>query len=92
MSKVLVCYDFYFGISNKKKDLMFDTKLGLFFIGIIAIPTPVKLKHVNLITSTCLNLVEQVYVLVQLISILLVSFDITYWTDIYITCLDSYTL
>jgi hypothetical protein len=71
---------------------MFVTKLRLFSIGTIAVPILVKLKqHVNLITSTCLNLVEQIYVLVQLLFILPISFDRTYRTSIYITCLDSYT-
>jgi hypothetical protein len=31
--KVLVCYDFHFGIFDEKEDLMFATKLGLFSIG-----------------------------------------------------------
>jgi hypothetical protein len=66
---------------------MFTIEVGMFSIGTIVVPIPVRLEqHVNLIISTCLNLVEQVYVLVQLIFILLVSFDITYQTNIYITC------
>jgi len=28
--EVLMCYDFHYGISNKKEDLMFATKLRLF--------------------------------------------------------------
>jgi hypothetical protein len=61
---------------------MFTIEVGMFSIGTIVVPIPVRLEqHVNLIISTCLNLVEQVYVLV-----LLVSFDITYQTNIYITC------
>jgi hypothetical protein len=41
--KVLVCYEFHFGIFDKEEDLMFAIKLGLFSIGTIVIPTLVKL-------------------------------------------------
>ncbi len=37
--KILVCYDFYFGIFDKEEDLMFATESGLFSIGIIVILT-----------------------------------------------------
>ncbi len=37
--EVLVCYDFHFGISDKEEDLIFATKLGLFSIGTIVVPT-----------------------------------------------------
>jgi hypothetical protein len=48
--KVLVCYDFHFGISNEKEDVMFATKLNLFSIGNIAI-----LTHINFFPkSTCI--------------------------------------
>jgi hypothetical protein len=40
--KVLMCYDFHFGISNEKEDVMFATKLSLFSIGNIAILTHIK--------------------------------------------------
>ncbi len=40
--EVLVCYDFHFGISDDKKDVMFATKLDLFSIGPIAVPTHTK--------------------------------------------------
>jgi hypothetical protein len=39
--KILVCNDFHFGISNEKEDLMFTTKLGLFSIGTIVVPTSI---------------------------------------------------
>jgi hypothetical protein len=42
--KMLVCYDFHSIISNEEEDLMFARKLGLFPIGTIAIPIPVRLK------------------------------------------------
>jgi hypothetical protein len=41
--KVLMCYDFHFGILNDKKDVMFAMKLGLFSIGTIVIPTHIEL-------------------------------------------------
>jgi hypothetical protein len=40
--KVLVCYNFHFGISNEKEDMMFATKLDLFSIGTIVVPTHTK--------------------------------------------------
>jgi hypothetical protein len=68
--KVLVCYDFHFGIFDEEKDLMFVIKVGLFSIGTIVVPTPVRLKQpINLIPLG-LNLVEQVFVLVELVSVL----------------------
>jgi hypothetical protein len=39
--KMLVCYDFHFGISNKEEDLMFATKLGHNY------------PYINLVKSTC---------------------------------------
>jgi hypothetical protein len=57
--KVLICYDFHLMISNEKKDLMFDTELGLFSIGTIVVLTLIKLKQpINLTLSTGLNLVK----------------------------------
>ncbi len=62
----MVCYDFHFGISEKEKDSMFVTKLGLFSIGTIDVFIPVMLKqHVTLIASTCLNVFEHVFVYVE---------------------------
>ncbi len=59
--KVLVCYDFQYGIFNEKEDLMFATNPRLFSIGAIAILTSLWLDQlVKLITSRGLNLVEQV--------------------------------
>ncbi len=37
--KMLVCYDFHYGISDEEKDLMFVTRLRFFSIGTVAIPT-----------------------------------------------------
>jgi hypothetical protein len=39
--KVLFCYDFHYGITNDKKDVMFTIKLDLFSIGNITIPTQI---------------------------------------------------
>ncbi len=75
--KVLICYDFHYGIFDEYEDLIFATKLGLFSIGTVVVPTSIwSNQHVKLITLTCLNIVEQVYVLVELVFVLLVSFDI----------------
>jgi hypothetical protein len=46
--EVLVCYDFHFGISDKEKDLMFATYLGLFSIGTIT-----RYPYINMVKSTC---------------------------------------
>jgi hypothetical protein len=40
--EILVCYNFHFGISNEEEDVMFTTKLDLFSIGTIAVPTHTK--------------------------------------------------
>jgi hypothetical protein len=40
-SKVLVCYDFHFGIFDKEEDLMFAIELGLFSIGTIILFTSI---------------------------------------------------
>jgi len=74
---VLVCYDFHSEISDKEEDLMFATKLRLFSIETIVVPLPVMLQQpINLIASIGLNLVEQVYVHVELIYVLPIPFDI----------------
>jgi hypothetical protein len=41
--EVLMCYDFHFGISNEKKDVMFAIELNMFSLRIIIIPTHTKL-------------------------------------------------
>jgi hypothetical protein len=70
--KVLVCYDFHFGIFDEEKDLMFAIKLGLFSIGTIVVPTLVRLEQpINLIPSIGLNLVEHVFILHVLSKILI---------------------
>jgi hypothetical protein len=72
--KMLVCYAFHFGIFDEEENLMFATKLGLFSIGTIVVLIPTRLEqHVNLITLASLNLVEQVYVLVEPVFVLHVS-------------------
>ncbi len=74
---MLVCYDFHYGIFDKKEDLIFATKLGLFSIGTIVVPTSIwSNQHVKLITLACLNTVKHVYVLVEPVFVLLVSSDI----------------
>jgi hypothetical protein len=40
---LLVCYDFDFGISYEEEDVMFATKLDLFSIGTIEVPTHIEL-------------------------------------------------
>jgi hypothetical protein len=40
--EVLVCYDFHPKISNDKEDVMFATKLDMFSIGTIIVPTHIK--------------------------------------------------
>jgi hypothetical protein len=64
--KILICYDFHFGISDEEEDLMFATKLGLFSIGTIIVPTLILLDQLGtLITSTSLNLVSHISKLVE---------------------------
>jgi hypothetical protein len=41
--EILVCYDFHSGILDEKEDMMFATKLNLFSIRTITIPTHTKL-------------------------------------------------
>ncbi len=49
--KVLVCYDFHSRIYDEKEDMMFGTKLDLFSIGTIVVPTQIelisKLNHIS---------------------------------------------
>ncbi len=40
--KVLVCYDFYFAIFDDEEDVMLATKLDLFSIGTIVVPTHIE--------------------------------------------------
>jgi hypothetical protein len=64
--EMLVCYDFHSRIFDKEEDLMFATKLGLFSIETIVVPTSIWLYQlVKLITSIGLNLVEHVIVHVE---------------------------
>jgi hypothetical protein len=74
--KMLVCYDFHFGIFDKEEDLMFATKPRLFSIGTIVVLTSVwSYQHVKW-SSPSLNIVEHVYVSVELASILPILFEI----------------
>jgi hypothetical protein len=64
---VLICYDFHFGIFVKEEDLMFAIEPRLFSIGSIYAPTLVKSEQpISLISSTGLNLVEHVFILLVL--------------------------
>jgi hypothetical protein len=59
--KVLVCYDFHYGIYDKEEDLMFVIEPWLFSIATIIILILVFSNQlVKLITLTSLNLVEHV--------------------------------
>ncbi len=40
--KILICYDFHFGILDEEEDMMFTTKLDLFSISFIVVPTHIK--------------------------------------------------
>jgi hypothetical protein len=58
-TKVLVCYDFHYGISNEKEDVMFAIKSDMFSIGTIVVVT--HTKHVpTLVYITNLGIVELV--------------------------------
>ncbi len=46
--EVLVCYDFHFGISDEKKDVMFAIELDLISIGTITIPNHTKHVHTSI--------------------------------------------
>jgi hypothetical protein len=37
-----MCYDFHFGISNEKEDVLFAIKLDLFSIGTIVVPIRIE--------------------------------------------------
>jgi hypothetical protein len=75
--EVLVCYDFHYGISNEKEDLMFATEPRLFSIKTIAILTSLWLDQpIKLITSRALNLVEQVIYPIKLVLESPISFDV----------------
>jgi hypothetical protein len=55
---------------------MFVVELRLFSIRTIVVPIPVRLEQPNnLIALACLNLIEHVYVPIELVSLLLVLFD-----------------
>ncbi len=40
--EVLVCYDFHFGIFDDQENVMFATKLNMFSIGTMVVPTHIK--------------------------------------------------
>jgi hypothetical protein len=62
---------------DEKEDLIFATKLRLFSIGTIVVPTSIwSNQHAKLIRLTSLNIIKHVYVLVELVFVLLVLFDI----------------
>jgi hypothetical protein len=70
-----MAHNFHFEISGEKKDIMFATKPEFFSIRTIVVPMLVRLEQlVNLIASTSLNLVEQLYVLVEHVYALLLIF------------------
>lgn len=59
--KILICYDFHFGISDEVGDLMFATKSKLFSIGTVGIPKLAKLKQpISPFSSTGLGIIEQI--------------------------------
>jgi hypothetical protein len=69
--EMLICYDFHYKIFNEKKDIMIATEPGLFLIRTIVVLTLIKLEEpINSISSTSLNLVKQIYVPIEPISIL----------------------
>ncbi len=71
--EMFVCYAFHFGIFDEEKDLTFARKPWLFSIGTIVVLILARLEqHVNLITLASLNLVEQIYVHVEHVYVLLV--------------------
>ncbi len=73
---MLICYDFHFGIFVKEEDLMFAIEPRLFSIGTIYVPTLIKFEQpISLISSTCLNLVEHVFVLVEPLHVLPILYD-----------------
>jgi hypothetical protein len=75
---VLVCYDhFHLKIFDGEENLMFATEPRLFSIVTITILTLVwSNQPINLTTLIGLNLVEQVYVHVEVVSLLLILSDI----------------
>jgi hypothetical protein len=65
--KVLICYDFHYGIFDEEEDLMFATKPKIFSIGTIVVPTSVwSNQPIKLITSASLNLIGQVIIPIKL--------------------------
>jgi hypothetical protein len=73
---VLVCYDFHFKILDEKEDVMFATKLDLFSIGTIKVPTHIKLisKPVHIPNLNIANLVLKK--LVELVCVLVINLAI----------------
>ncbi len=69
--EMLIFYDFHYKIFDEKKDIMIATEPWLFLIRTIVVLTLIKLEEpINSISSTSLNLVEQIYVPIEPISIL----------------------
>jgi hypothetical protein len=74
--KVLVCYDFHFGLLNDKKDVMFATEVGLFSIGTIIIPIHTKVVSTLacILHTSITNLVPKQHV--ELIRVLVINLTI----------------
>jgi len=69
--KVLIYYDFHYGIFANKEDVMFATRLDLFSIGTIAIPThtkpipkPVHILNIIMVEPILKQHVIPIYILV----------------------------
>ncbi len=78
---MLVCYEFHSRISNEEEDLMFVIEPWMFLVGTIFVPKLVKLEqHVNLISSSSLNLVQHVFVPIKWIYVLHVKIIILFTT------------
>jgi hypothetical protein len=85
-SKVLVSYDFHFEISNEKEDVMFTTKLYLFSIGTITIPTHIEpIYKLTCILDLSIVVPKQHVELVELVCVLVVNlviFHLTFQTTL----------
>ncbi len=69
--KVLVCYDFHSRILDEKEDVMFATKLDLFSIGTIEVPThtevvskPIHTPNLSITNPIPKQIVESICVLI----------------------------
>jgi hypothetical protein len=74
--KVLVRYDFHYRISNGKEDVMFATRLDLFSIGTIKIPTHIEpvSKPIHIPNLSILGLVLKQHV--KLVCVLAINLTI----------------